>query len=64
MQYIDWIQGHWQELVQVWGIVCLLASAVIKLIPDLPAGHWALPVVKFLAKVVALNKNAPAVRPK
>lgn len=64
MQYVDWVQSHWQDIVEAWGLLVLFASAIIKLIPDLPKNHWALPAVKFLAKVVALNKNAPTARPK
>ena len=64
MEAITWVEQHWDELVEVWGIIVLLASAIIRLIPELPAKHWALPYVKFIAKVVALNTNAPAKRPK
>lgn len=64
MEYIDWVKDHWTEIMEAWGLLVLFASAVIQLIPELPAKHWALPYVKFIAKVVALNRNAPAKRPK
>lgn len=64
MQYVDWVQSHWQDIVEAWGLLVLLASAIVKLIPDLPKKHWALPVVKFVAKVIALNTPTPDKRPK
>jgi hypothetical protein len=42
-----------------WPIVSTaiaVASIVIRLIPELPANHWAKPYVKFLGKYVAINR--------
>lgn len=64
MEYVNWIQDNWSEIVEAWGLLVLFASAIIQLVPDLPNGHWALPIVKFVGKVIALNRNAPAKRPK
>lgn len=64
MQYVTWIQDNWSKIVEAWGLLVLFASAIVKLIPELPKDHWALPMVKFIAKVIALNTNAPVKRPK
>ena len=62
MEYVDWFQAHYDDLIEIWGIIVLLASAVIKVIPALPENHWALPVVKFVGRIIALNTNAPVKR--
>lgn len=57
MEFVTWVQDHWTEIVEAWTMLVTFVSAVLLLVPTLPEGHWALPVVKFLGRWVALNKN-------
>lgn len=57
MNIITWAQDHWTDIVEAYAMLVAFVSAVLLLVPVLPEGHWALPIVKFLGKFVALNKN-------
>lgn len=59
MDVIEYVREHWDELVELYAMIVALASAIIKIIPPLPDGHWALPIVKFIARWVALNTPTP-----
>ena len=50
----------------IWAVVIAVASIIIKfVIPKLPADSKWLPIVKFIAKYLALNNSvADADRPK
>jgi hypothetical protein len=54
---IAWVAVNKAVLVGAYLALVGLVSWIIKLIPVLPEGHWALPIVKFLAKWVAMNKT-------
>jgi hypothetical protein len=53
---MDWLADNWDLAVQIYLAVVGLFSVIIKLIPVLPKNHKLLPVIKVLAKCVALNK--------
>lgn len=59
MDLINWISEHWDDVLKIWAMVVGVASAIVRLIPPLPEGHWALPIVKLLARFVALNTPTP-----
>lgn len=44
-------------IIVVWGLICLICSWIVKLWPVLPVNSRWLPVIKFIAKIGALNKN-------
>ena len=54
---IQWILTHKEEIVTIYLAAVGLASAIIKVIPPLPADSKWLPIIKFIAKFIALNKS-------
>lgn len=54
---MDFLQNNWDDIVKIYLALVGLASAIVKLIPVLPKNHWLLPIIKLLAKFVALNKT-------
>lgn len=60
---MDWIVANYQALLALYASVVTIASIIVKLIPTLPEDSRFLPLVKFLAKFVALNTKTPENRP-
>jgi hypothetical protein len=60
---INWILTHKEELIQIWMAIVTIASIVIKFFPPLKEDNPILPIIKFVGKYIALNTNAPKVRP-
>ena len=60
---ITWIQTHWATVIEVYLAIVGLASVVVKLTPTLKDDNILLEIVKFVAKFLALNVNAPTTRP-
>jgi hypothetical protein len=54
---IQWCLSHTAEITAIYFALVGLVSAIVKVIPPLPANHWALPIIKFLGKWIALNKR-------
>ena len=61
---IEWVKLHWVDIVAIYTGLVTLASIIVKLTPSLKDDDFLLKIIKFLAKYVALNTNAPEVRPK
>lgn len=59
MDIVAWVKEHWDELAAIYSGIVTITSIIVKLIPPLPQGHWALPIVKFLARFIALNTKSP-----
>lgn len=53
-----------QTAVEIYLAIVGVASIIVKLTPTLKDNDWLLAVTKFIAKYIALNVNAPTVRPK
>ena len=64
MEIIQWVQLHWVDILAVYTGIVTVASIIVKLTPTLKDDDILLNIVKFLSKYVALNTNAPDVRPK
>ena len=62
-QTITWFQAHWVDIINVITGIIAVASIIVKLTPTLKDDSFLLAVVKFLAKYIALNTNAPTNRP-
>lgn len=60
---LTWFQLHWAEVIQVYLAIIGAASIIVKLTPTLKDDTVLLNVTKFVAKYIALNKNAPEERP-
>jgi len=54
---ISWGVAHWQDILNIVAYVCLAASAIVKITPTLKDDNIVLPIVKFIGKYLALNKN-------
>jgi hypothetical protein len=61
--FITWVQAHWQDMIQIYLAVIGLASVIVKLTPTLKDDSVLLGIIKFVAKYLALNTNAPTERP-
>jgi len=61
---ISWVQTNWATVIQVYLAIVGLASVIVKLTPTLRDDDILLGITKFIAKFIALNTNAPDVRPK
>jgi hypothetical protein len=60
---IEWFQDHWKDLISIWGSVVLIASIIVKWTPTLKDDDALLGIIKWVAKYLALNTNAPTSRP-
>ena len=63
-EIITWVQLHWADILAIYTGVVTLASIIVKLTPNLKDDDVLLKIIKFVAKYLALNTNAPEVRPK
>ena len=59
-----WFQNNWVNIIAVYTGVVGVASIIVKMTPTLKDDNALLAVIKFVAKYVALNTNAPVERPK
>ena len=64
IEYIMYIQVHWADILNIVTYGIAATSIIVKLTPSLKDDNFFLPIVKFLGKFIALNTNAPTVRPK
>ena len=61
---IEYIETHWTDILNIVTYGIAATSIIVKLTPSLRDDNFFLPIVKFLGKFIALNTNAPTVRPK
>jgi hypothetical protein len=61
---ISWVTQNWDNIIAVYLAIVGLASVIVKLTPTLKDDNILLGIVKFIAKYLALNTNAPTDRPK
>jgi hypothetical protein len=54
---IEWIIANWASIAETIAAIIGLASIIVKLTPTLSDDNILLPIVKFLGKFIALNKN-------
>ena len=62
-EIITWVQTHWVDIVAIYTGLVTLASIIVKLTPSLKDDTVLLAIIKFIAKYLALNTNAPEKRP-
>jgi hypothetical protein len=60
---IDWIITNWKQIAEVIASIIGFASLIVKLTPTLKDDNILLPIIKFIAKFIALNVNTPETRP-
>jgi hypothetical protein len=56
---IAWFQAHWVDIIAIYTGVVGVASIIVKLTPTLKDDTFLLSIIKFIAKYLALNTNAP-----
>jgi hypothetical protein len=52
-----------KDLVSLYFAIVAIATILVRVIPTLKDKSIWLPVIKFIAKYIALNTNSPAKRP-
>jgi len=60
---MEWIISNWAKITEVVAAIIGVASIIVKLTPNLKDDAFLLPIVKFIAKYIALNKETPTERP-
>lgn len=56
---MDFINAHYKDIAAIYASIVTIVSIIVKLIPTLPANSPYLPLVKWVAKFVALNEPTP-----
>lgn len=59
MIVVNWIIEHWVDILAIYAGVVAVASVIVKLTPSLRDDTILLAIVKFVAKYIAINTNAP-----
>ena len=57
MEAINWVVANWATVLQLISYVIAIATIIVKLTPTLADDNILLPIVKFIGKYLALNKN-------
>lgn len=52
------------SIISLYFYIVAIATILIKIVPVLKDKSILLPVIKWIARYVALNRNSPAERPK
>jgi len=64
MDFLKSIAENWASIAEIIAAIIGVASLIVKMTPTLKDDNFLLPIVKFIGKYIALNTNAPVVRPK
>ena len=54
---VNWVLANKEVLLQIVAYVIAIASIIVKFTPTLKDDNILLPIVKFVGKYLALNKN-------
>ena len=57
METISYVKTNWVQISQAIAGVVTVASIIVKMTPTLKDDNFLLPIVKFIGKYIALNKN-------
>lgn len=63
MEIVQWFQANWGDLLAIYTGLVTVASIIVKLTPTLKDDDVLLGIIKWVAKYLALNTNAPTNRP-
>ncbi len=55
---IDYIVKNWQSIAQAIAAIIGVASIIVKITPTLKDDAFLLPIIKFIGKFIALNRNS------
>lgn len=54
---MDWVIQHWKDITEIISYIIAIASIIVRLTPTLDDDNVFLPVIKFIAKYIALNRS-------
>ena len=57
MDLVKFFQAHWLEISQAIAAIIGAASIIVKLTPSQKDDSFLLPIIRFLGKYVALNRD-------
>lgn len=60
---MTWLADNWKNIIEIYFAVVALASIIVKITPTLKDDTLLLTIIKWVAKYLALNVNAPTTRP-
>lgn len=60
---IDYLVTNWKSIAEAIAAIIGAASIIVKLTPTLKDDAILLPIIKFVAKFIALNVEKPTERP-
>ena len=64
LNVINWVVANWATILQLISYIIAIATIIVKLTPTLADDNIVLPIIKFIGKYLALNKNVkPEDRP-
>lgn len=63
LELVKWFQANWVQILAAITSLIGAVSIIVKLTPTLKDDNIWLPIVKFLAKYIALNVEKPTERP-
>lgn len=55
MEFVTWVQAHWDDILKAYLALIGLASVVVKLTPGIKDDAVLLKIIKFVGKYIALN---------
>ena len=58
LEVIKWFQANWMQIAQAIAAIIGAASIIVKLTPTLKDDNILLGIVKFIGRVIALNRNS------
>lgn len=64
MAIVNFVKDNLGMLIFIYSAIVTTASWAVKLTPTLKDDNIVLPIIKFLAKYIAVNTNKPEERPK
>jgi len=57
---ITWVQQNWVNIASIYAGIVTVASIIVKMTPTLKDDDTLLAIIKWVAKYLALNTNAPS----
>jgi hypothetical protein len=64
MAIFNFCKDNLPMIIFIYSCLVTIASWIVKITPTLKDDAIVLPIIKFLAKYIAVNTNAPTERPK
>ena len=59
-ELLTWIEAHWDDVAKIIAMIIGIASIIVRLTPSVRDDNFLLPVIRFVGKYIALNRD-PAI---